>query len=563
MLIKIFLMPVFSFLFSQELLFTLGKKDYYDYDFFSMIPYSEWSVLDSTKQRMAKNSFLEKELVFFESTLLGLSCHGKTYIALEERKNQLLINYAYESLIAIPLITQEAFSAGKQNILKKRLVNHLLLGYKGCKMSGDFSITKKEAFVLASQIKEKIESSFKASPDSLKASLFKDFALLESKDPSVVENQGTLGWVSWGQTVQPFQEAVFSLSLGQVSPPILTDFGYHLIFVEEEAPSDLSYYNPSLLDGFVKKTCLQSLDFERLKSAAVSFDSSLVSAKNLFINRILLKDLFFTIENNTKKKKLRGNKNSYIKWLEEKNYSDVFFIYEGRSFGVGWFIYMLQKTPATRIPSIKKEEDVLSLLKSFVLREAVLAQAKEKNLQHSIFFKNDFLKHKKNILQKKHSSFLVNSLAVPDSIEVASLYNKGLFKKQYIKPRSVVYSEIKKSSEEEINMAYNHYLNEKDFEKTLKLFGGKIKNPITQGTGGPLSITAFQMRVGEISPPIENRNKTFSLIRIEKFIEEEPFSLDKVYNQIERKLIKERQDSVKFNTLKTLKNKHSIKTFNL
>ena len=71
------------------------------------------------------------------------------------------------------------------------------------------------------------------------------------------------------------------------------------------------------------------------------------------------------------------------------------------------------------------------------------------------------------------------------------------------------------------------------------------------------------MSVGEVSAPIENRNKTFSLIRIEKFIKPEPFSLEKVYNQIERKIIKEKQDSIKFNLLKNLKNKYNIKGFNL
>ena len=76
-------------------------------------------------------------------------------------------------------------------------------------------------------------------------------------------------------------------------------------------------------------------------------------------------------------------------------------------------------------------------------------------------------------------------------------------------------------------------------------------------------MAAFDLNVGEVSAPIENRNKTFSLIRVEKFILEEPFSLDLVYNQIERKIIKEKQDSVKFNLLKNLKNKHSIKGFNL
>ena len=52
-------------------------------------------------------------------------------------------------------------------------------------------------------------------------------------------------------------------------------------------------------------------------------------------------------------------------------------------------------------------------------------------------------------------------------------------------------------------------------------------------------------------------------LRIEKFIEPNPFSLEKVYNQIERKIIKEKQDSIKFNLLKNLKNKYNIKGFNL
>ena len=208
--------------------------------------------------------------------------------------------------------------------------------------------------------------------------------------------------------------------------------------------------------------------------------------------------------------------------------------------------------PATRIPAIKKQEDFVSLLKSFVLQEAVLSLANKEGLRRSSFFKNEFLKHKKNILQKEYSSELVNSIKKPDSLEISDLYEKGVFRGDFIKPRSVVYSEIKTSSIDKINKAYNHYLNEKNFDSTLRLFNGSIKSPVTEGSGGPLSLMAFSMKPGEISSPIENRNKTFSLIRVEKFIKEEPFSVDKVYNQIERKIIKEKQDSVKFNLLKNL-----------
>ena len=563
MLNKTLLIFFFTGLFAGQSLFKLGNQAYFDFDFFDTVPYSEWALLDTTKKRLTKNSFLEKELVYFEATSLGHQHFGDNHIKLTERKNQLLINYSYERLVAYPLIKEKDLLWAEKNILKKYFTHHILLGYKGCSMPGDFSTTKKEAFALASQIKENISSSFTTSPDSLRAFVFKDFALAESQDPSVSQNKGSLGWVSWGRTVEPFQSTVFSLGVGLVSEPILTDFGYHLVYVEKQAPSDFNYQNPLFLKDITKKTCLQSLDFENLRAAAIDFDSSLVSPKKLAINSPVLTSVFLSIEKNTKGKKLRGNKNAYIRWIEEGGFSDVLFTYNNKAFGVGWLVYYLNKMPATRVPSIKTEQDLISLLKSFVLQEAVLVLAKEKNLNGFAYFKSELLKHKKNILQKEFSSFLVNSVGSPDSSAVKLLYDGGVFRGDYIKPKSVVYSEIKTASEDEINRAYNHFLSEKDFDQTLKLFGGSTKAPVAQGGGGPLSLTAFDMQAGEISAPIENRNKTFSLIRIEKFIKEEPFSLDKVYNQIERKIIKEKQDSIKFNLLKNLKNKHSIKGFNI
>ena len=560
---KTFLIFFFAFLFSQQPLFRLGNQSFYDYSFFEMVPHSEWSLLDTTKQRLTKNSFLEKELVYFEANTLGHHFFGENYIKLQEREEQLLINYTYESLVAYPLIKNKNLLSAKKNILKKYFTHHILLGYKGCSMPGEFLKTKEETLVLASEIKDKIVSSLSVSPDSLKVSVFKDFATAESQDPSLSQNGGALGWVSWGRTVESFQKAVFSLGPGVVSDPILTDFGYHLIFIEKEGLSDFSYYNPVFLDDITKKTCLQSLDFKSLRAAALDFDSSLVSQKTLNINRPVLNNIFKLFEKNIKEKKLRGNKNSYISWIEEGGFSDVLFIYNEEAFGVNWLVYYLNKMPATRVPSIKKEEDLISLLKSFVLQEAVLGLAREQNLDNSLYFKNEVLKHKKNILQKEFSSFLVNSIEKPDSSSVKALYDKGVYRGEYIKPKSVVYSEIKTASENEINKAYNHFLNQKDFDKTLKVFSGSTKSPVTQGSGGPLSLTAFDMRVGEVSSPIENRNKTFSLIRIEKFIEEEPFSLKKVYNQIERKIIKEKQDSVKLNLLKNLKKKHFVEGFNI
>jgi len=58
-----------------------------------------------------------------------------------------------------------------------------------------------------------------------------DFAVVArkfSKCPSG-QNGGDLGEFGQGQMVKPFEDATFSLELNQLSQPVATQFGYHLI----------------------------------------------------------------------------------------------------------------------------------------------------------------------------------------------------------------------------------------------------------------------------------------------------------------------------------------------
>ena len=67
-----------------------------------------------------------------------------------------------------------------------------------------------------------------------------DFAALakkNSEDPGSAREGGALGWLSPGQTVKPFDEALSSSKPGQVVGPIKTDFGWHVILVQEKRPA--------------------------------------------------------------------------------------------------------------------------------------------------------------------------------------------------------------------------------------------------------------------------------------------------------------------------------------
>ncbi|UMY18905.1 peptidylprolyl isomerase [Methylobacterium organophilum] len=55
-----------------------------------------------------------------------------------------------------------------------------------------------------------------------------------SKDPGSKTEGGDLGWFTKDRMVAPFAEAAFKLSPGQVSDPVKTQFGWHVIKLEEK-----------------------------------------------------------------------------------------------------------------------------------------------------------------------------------------------------------------------------------------------------------------------------------------------------------------------------------------
>ena len=182
-----------------------------------------------------------------------------------------------------------------------------------------------------------------------------------------------------------------------------------------------------------------------------------------------------------------------------------------------------------------------------MLQETVLSLAKKTNLEKKPFFEKDFSNHVKNILYKEYEKKSLLSLGSPDSSIVKKMYDKGVFSGEHIKPKEVGFSEVRFSSFSTADSVFSLFKTLGDFDKILSLFGGDIKKPISFGGGGPLGEAAFSLGVGEVSNIIENPNKSFSIIRVEGFNKEEPFSFDRVYSQIERKIKKTQKDSVKNN----------------
>ena len=78
-------------------------------------------------------------------------------------------------------------------------------------------------------LKERIENGTK----------FEELARQYSEDPSA-SNGGDLGWINPGDTVPEFEKTISALKINEVSDPIKTPFGFHLIQVLERRSQDIS-----------------------------------------------------------------------------------------------------------------------------------------------------------------------------------------------------------------------------------------------------------------------------------------------------------------------------------
>lgn len=111
---------------------------------------------------------------------------------------------------------------------EKREASHILISFGVSATDEDKAKAKEKA--------EELHAVLQAAPER-----FEELATKHSQDPGSATKGGSLGTFGRGTMVKPFEEAVFSMEVQQISDIVESDFGYHIIRLDGITGNASSY----------------------------------------------------------------------------------------------------------------------------------------------------------------------------------------------------------------------------------------------------------------------------------------------------------------------------------
>ena len=201
---------------NKEVLFTINDKPFYTDEFIRVYNKNLDLVKDESQKDL--NQYLELfigyKLKVTKANKLELQNNTQYQTELKSYRTQLSKNYTSDSKV-----TKELVDEGYKRLLKEVNASHILI-------LSDENAAPADTIAAYNKIigiRERI----------IKGEDFGTLAAEFSQDPSAKDNKGNLGYFTSFKMVYAFENGAYKTPVGDVSMPVRTRFGYHLIKVND------------------------------------------------------------------------------------------------------------------------------------------------------------------------------------------------------------------------------------------------------------------------------------------------------------------------------------------
>lgn len=252
---------------AAQVVATVGKATITKSDIDSMLKpqHMTFDKLNKKQQEQLVGKLIERELLFNVAHKAGVEKDEAYLKALKKFEKDLAIRIwmdkVYERTLISDSEANKYYQENKDMFKRPAQVHarHILVK------------DEKEATAIANKLKN-------LKGDALKKK-FIELAKEKSTGPSGPKG-GDLGYFSKGQMVKPFEEAAFALKVGEVTPkPVKTQFGYHIIYLEDKKPAGVAPFE-QVKESIIAK--MRQRDFSKaIKDAADAQKSSIKITNSL------------------------------------------------------------------------------------------------------------------------------------------------------------------------------------------------------------------------------------------------------------------------------------------
>lgn len=339
---------------------------------------------------------------------------------------------------------------------------------------------------------------------------FELLAYENSTDPGAKRNRGDLGYFVWGAMVEEFQEVAFQLQPGQISPPVKTNYGYHIIKVTDKQPNE------------------SRRDFESMKK---SIRSQISNKKRVLVMQDYLTSVKakypFTIDTSTCKYVMYKREQLYppqilatlprsefdLEQLDRNERELVIATWEGGEISLQEYLVQSRPFPTAIKPDLDDYDSLLIVIRDMKMAEILSFEADKQGLENSEEFKR-----KMKLFSELSMADLMRNDSISSPLEVTERMSRKYYDSnldKFTRPRRIHLFEILTGDE---LLAIRLVGEIRSLEQFKDAAAKYTERPAQRGTNGDLGNiedkwfpeifpVAWSQPVGKVAGPVQTLGK--------------------------------------------------------
>ena len=502
--------------------------------------------VDSSAKYSLLNRMIDSKRKLAAAYDQGLDNDDIVLLEVRRQKEKMLMNKYYEKMIVDKMISEddirEAFDKQKEEVK----ASHILIGYSGARGSRA-KRSKDEALKLARELSKRA----KAGEDFV--GLVKQY----SDDPSAKRNNGDLGYFTWGRMVPEFQKAAFAMKVGEISDPVETPYGFHIIKLEDRRENKNFKGKDFEKETFNIK---RKLYFARQEEGRVRWDSLRSQLKKKYDYKLLrdnLKDLTAKLKEKGKERLLNPED------LSDEEKATLLATWDGGEFTLADLLEEYKDSFSRLRPALVEYVRLAPEVENINIKNFMVAEAEKMGLGDDEEIEKQLAMIKERRMLAVLQDREINDKVAPTEEDIKNYFEEN--KEEFTYPPKIQIWEIFVKDENLAKKIYKwakagrnfeqlaeKYTEDKAYKKKKGFLGYRVK---TQR--GAVSREAFKIGENAIGGPVRYRNG-WVVLKTGKKMDKQYMSFDTALPRVESKLRRERTKARRDEWNKELKERYSV-----